>query len=436
MTITKPITAYFGTSTDEHPEFVPDANGIIMLSCEPDHAEHRAFDAYGRHDFDGCVPTVFRLEVNCNKVLDFGNLPAYADAAWQKILADVLRYPEDGGAYNELDPNVSWSEITEFGGEKLFAAIRAAGYDAFEVTCPRPSHPNTVKFAVFDPSQIAVDTIFHLRRHAGAVFWHSQTAQDTEQSASKEPDAVPVAVADLTNEALDWAAVQAAKSKVLSGQPKAPQRKDVEHVKLPFTLWEISEHFHNGGLISKPTKHTISPITVSAIMTKDAPASTTVVFTDSNGHGGYASLEQFFLTEADAKTGVSNRLYRLRIGLKDVAPPVFSAALVQKIIDAEPIAVFREDDGSWHAHYFAEQEGATLHQDFVAAFHHDGNKFAPDAAPHSQRGKTLSEAKLRCFVSRHYANTDGAVMTPSHLVDCEESDDLDDAEQQFTTERG
>jgi hypothetical protein len=147
------MVMYHGSPRDSIGEFAADGNGLIFASPDPDVAEKYAYLIKRSKDFAGHKPTVYKVRVTAKNTLDFDNLPPFSGEAWQELLGDAIRYPEDGGAFNESDRKATWADIEEFGGRKLFDAIKAAGYDSIAVTTPG-NNGREREFAVFSKDQI------------------------------------------------------------------------------------------------------------------------------------------------------------------------------------------------------------------------------------------------------------------------------------------
>jgi hypothetical protein len=106
-----------------------------------------------------------------------------------------------------------------------------------------------------------------------------------------------ILISELEGDALDWAA--ASFSGVAMREPIYASDKDLEELKIPFTMYETSYVYRNGALIQVD----VSPITVTrfGINTEVGATAPSISFTDAKGRKALGSARDYFLDLAEAE---------------------------------------------------------------------------------------------------------------------------------------
>ncbi len=122
-----------------------------------------------------------------------------------------------------------------------------------------------------------------------------------------------VPVAEINGQALNWA-VASVLGRAMR-QPIAARDADVEHLKVPFTLFEVACTYRDGALVSARVR----PITVEryGINTDVGATAPSITFRDEDGRRALGSVDMFYMTEQEAQVEVLETLHG---GLEDFDP--------------------------------------------------------------------------------------------------------------------
>ena len=155
-----------------------------------------------------------------------------------------------------------------------------------------------------------------------------------------------IKTSELTSPALDWAVARSLGFALQ--EPAQATNADVEHLPIPFNLYEANYRYHNDVLVEV----TVDPITVTryGVNTKVGATAPSISFTDCQGRKALGSVNNYFLTREQAAIEVQ----AVMVGNLDGWHPSTDWSQGGPIIEQVRINMTERTD-----HWFADCKGAS-----------------------------------------------------------------------------